>query len=83
MSDWSEVLKHAVLSVFWGGASTVAGIFLIIRRKKYSEETVKFQNRYFRRSYGRSEVKHNETAAVVVGLSFIAIGIAFWITHLF
>jgi len=62
----------------FGAVSVVAGVLLILRRKEFAASTVKQQNWLWRRNYGPRQIKHNERAAIVVGLFAFALGLTFW-----
>jgi hypothetical protein len=62
----------------FGAVSVVGGVLLILLRKPFAASTVKQQNRLWRRNYGPRQVKHNERAAIIVGLFAFALGLSFW-----
>ena len=62
----------------FGAVLVVGGVFLIVLRKQFAASTVKQQNWFWRRNYGPRQVKHNERAAIVVGLFAFALGLSFW-----
>jgi len=62
----------------FGAVSVVAGVLLILRRKEFAASTVKQQNWLWRRNYGSRQIKHNEVAAIVVGLFAFVLGVTFW-----
>jgi hypothetical protein len=62
----------------FGAVSVVAGVLLILRRKKFAASTVKQQNWLWRRNYGSRQIKHNERAAIVVSLFAFLLGLTFW-----
>jgi hypothetical protein len=62
----------------FGALSVVGGVLLIMLRKQFAAGTVKQQNRFWRRDYGPRQIKHNERAAIVVGLFAFALGLSFW-----
>jgi len=62
----------------FGAISVVGGVLLIVLRKQFAVSTVKQQNWFWRRNYGPRQIKHNERAAIVVGLFALALGLSFW-----
>jgi len=77
------VLGNLARNIIAGAIAFTAGVVLIKRRHRYSEETVRVQNRLFRTSYGGREIKHNAASAIVVGICFIVLGLFFWIARPF
>ena len=61
-----------------GAVLVVFGVLLVARRKQFAASTVKQQNWFWRRNYGPREIKHNERAAIVVGLFAFALGLYAW-----
>jgi hypothetical protein len=61
-----------------GAVLVVFGVLLIVRRKQMAASTVKQQNWFWRRNYGPREIRHNERAAIVVGLFAVALGLTLW-----
>jgi hypothetical protein len=64
----------------FGAVSVVAGVLLTVRRKQFAASTVKQQNWLWRRNYGSRQIRHNERAAIVVGLFAVVLGLTFWFT---
>jgi hypothetical protein len=77
------VLGHLPKNIVAGAIAFTAGVVLIKRRHRYSAETVRFQNRFFRTSYGSREIRHNVASAIVVGIGFIVLALFFWIAQPF
>jgi uncharacterized iron-regulated membrane protein len=69
-----------VENLLLGVVSVVAGVVLIARRKQFAAATVRQQNKIWRTNYGPRQVRHNERAAVVVGLFSFALALMFWFT---
>lgn len=62
----------------FGAVLVVGGVLLIVLRKHFAVSTGKQQNWLWRRNYEPRQVKHNERAAIVVGLFALALGLSFW-----
>jgi hypothetical protein len=62
----------------FGAASAVFGVYLIVRRKQFAARTVRQQNWFWRTNYGEREVRHNERAAVVIGVFAFFLALMFW-----
>ncbi len=61
-----------------GAVAAVFGVFLIVGRRQFATRTVRQQNRFWRKHYGEREVKHNERAAVIVGVFVLAVALLIW-----
>ena len=61
-----------------GLVSVGFGVYLITRRKQFAARTVRQQNWFWRRGYGAREVKHNERAAIIIGLFSFVMAVMFW-----
>ena len=64
----------------FGAACAAFGVYLITRRKQFAARTVRQQNWFWRTRYGPREVRHNERAAVVVGVFAFVLALMFWFT---
>jgi hypothetical protein len=70
------------VNVVLGAVSIAGGIFLIVRRHSQAQSWVRSSNRMYsllrmKRRYGEKELRHNVRAAVIVGASWIVLGISF------
>jgi hypothetical protein len=65
-----------------GIVAAIAGLALILWRRKFAASTVRQQNWFWRTRYGSSEVAFNERAAILLGAFCLASAVSFWF-HLF
>ena len=54
------------------------GLYLIVRRRQFAARTVRQQNWFWRKNYGAPEIRHNERAAVVIGVFAFVLALMFW-----
>jgi hypothetical protein len=61
-----------------GTVSAVFGLYLIVRRKHFAARTVRQQNWFWRTKYGARQIRHNERAAIVIGVFAFFLALMFW-----
>ena len=61
-----------------GAVSVVFGLYLIVRRKQFAARTVRQQNRFWRTNYGERQIRHNERAAIVIGVFALFLAVMLW-----
>jgi len=61
-----------------GAVSVVFGLYLIVRRKQFAARTVRQQNWFWRTNYGARQIRHNERAAIVIGVFALFLAVMFW-----
>jgi hypothetical protein len=57
-----------------GCIAVVAGICIIVARKRLARESMAFQNKVFKFHFGEKEVKASEFVVIVSGVGFIVLG---------
>jgi hypothetical protein len=62
----------------FGAVSVAFGLYLIIRRKQFAAMTVTQQNWFWRTNYGARQIRHNEGAAIVIGVFAFFLALMFW-----
>ena len=61
-----------------GAVSVVFGLYVIVRRKQFAARTVRQQNRFWRTNYGERQIRHNERAAIVIGVFALFLAVMLW-----
>jgi hypothetical protein len=61
-----------------GAVSVAFGLYLIIRRKQFAARTIRQQNWFWRTNYGARESRHNERAAIVIGVFAFGLALMLW-----
>jgi len=61
-----------------GAVSALFGLYLIVRRKQFAARTVRQQNWFWRMNYGSRQIRHNERAAIVIGVFALFLAVMFW-----
>ena len=61
-----------------GALCAAFGVYLIVRRRQFAASTVRGQNRFWRTNYGPRQIRHNERAAVVLGVFAFVLALTIW-----
>jgi len=64
----------------FGAVSVAFGLYVIVRRKQFAARTIRQQNWLLRTNYGARETRHNERAAIVIGVFPFVLALMFWFT---
>jgi hypothetical protein len=65
--------------VVLGIVTAVAGVVVIVRRKPLAAGIVQEQNRFWRTSYGATQIAFNERVLVLLGVFSLAMAVSFWL----
>jgi hypothetical protein len=71
-------MVQVVDNFLFGAVSVAFGLYLIIRRKQFAAMTIRQQNWFWRTDYRARETRHNERAAVVIGVFAFVLALMFW-----